>query len=168
MPLNRKENKVKIINKFWAFIFIITLLVSCEKEKEIYRLNNVYDKTNFIKLIYNKDTLIISEYFENKKKDKHILLKIRNQYYDYPDLKKGIATKESYVLFSTKKYKSLIPKTFFTFPKDSIKTGNRVNNLYYTEIKANGRPVNLRYYYDKNYRIKKIVFRVGKDVYLYK
>ena len=155
----KKENINKIM-----YVFSIIIICSCNQKKENYFLKD--KNNNIIEIVSNKDKLSIFEYDNSKKMKLRDLVKINNDYFDDNILKKKGNYTDSYIFLSKNKKKYLVIDKH-SLLNNSIIIGNKEKEMYYTEIKSNEKPVNFKYYYNKNYEIKKITIKIGKKIQIY-
>ncbi|MCA6423750.1 MAG: hypothetical protein IM568_13190 [Flavobacterium sp.] len=155
----KKETIIKIIS-----VLSIVIICCCNQESESYFLKD--KNNNTVEIIRNKDKLSIFEYDNSKKMELRDLVKINDDYFDDNVLERKRNDTNSYLFLSKCKKKYLVIDKH-SLLNDSIIIGNKENEMYYTEIKSNEKPVNFKYYYNKNYEIKKITIKIGKKIRIY-
>lgn len=176
----KKENK-DILESDIKYVYTEPSYLGERKKYKIGKYKIDYSDKGFIKISYSETY--------NFGKPQKILLNKNDKYYDYFDLsQKDSLSKKSY-LFLSKNYSdsyrsiektstsNLEPLTpyfdefFRTFEyfDDSI-IFKKIDNLNLMYIKDNnlGRITAAEYYYDDDFRIKKIVERFGKTTITYK
>lgn len=160
------KNELKIIQNR-LFLFFGIIIVSCSQDGKCYFLKNQYDKNCFFEIIKKKDSIFIYEHYKDNKRDLRMtLLKYNDGYVNILCLKQKKKDTINFFFLSKSKSKYLITDRF-SLLNDSVITGNKEGGMFYTEIKANEKPVNYRYYHNENFEIKKIVLKIGKDIYLF-
>lgn len=176
----KKENK-DILESDIKYIYTEPSYLGERKKYKIGKYKIDYSDKGFIKISYSETY--------NFGKPQKILLNKNDKYYDYFDLsQKDSLSKKSY-LFLSKNYSDSyrsIEKTStsnleppppyfdefnrtFEYFDDSI-IFKKIDNLNLMYIKDNnlGRITAAEYYYDDDFRIKKIVERFGKTTITYK
>ncbi len=151
----------KLMNrKVYIFFTFLFFIFSCNKHNEYY-LRSSSDKNTFYKIKNSGNSLIITEHDDVKNIAKtRVFLKEKHNYI----LK--ASNEKSYIYFSTNIHKDLI-KDDFSLLNDSVITGNKIKENYYTEIKSNNKPVFYKYYYDEIFKINKIEYKIGNKVFKY-
>lgn len=159
----KKNKKKTILNRFYLLVGI--MIIGCSHDNG-YFLKNQEDKNNFFEIKNKEDSIFIFEHYNFKKELKKILLKDKDGYLNITSLK-GNKKDINPGFFLAKRKVKYLRVDRFSLLNDSVITGNKDGVLFYTEIKSNKKPVNYRYYYDENYKIIKIVIKIGNDIYLY-
>lgn len=153
------KKMLKLVMKNSGVFITLFMLQSCNKyEDSILRSNNDQHTHYIIK--YKKDTIsIIRSYSDGTKSlsKRSNYLKKNNSYIEENNRKPFFST--DFHKYSEENYFSLLD--------DSIYVGVKHNELYCTEVRSNKKPIKLKYFYDRYYNIKKIVFLAGEEVYIY-
>ena len=151
---------LKLIDrKIYVFFTFLFFILSCNKYNEYY-LKSSSDKNTLYKIKDDGNSIIITEYDEAKNITKSRVFLYENHNYVLKESGK------SYIYFSTNIHKDLI-KDDFSLLNDSITTGNKEKEEYYTEIKSNNKPILYKYYYDEIFKINKIEYKIGNKVFKY-
>jgi hypothetical protein len=148
------------------FVMLISIQYSCKDKSNKYYLLNSEDKSTYFEVIYENNCLKIFERFNKKSKLKVDLILHDDEYIHKIDYNTKKTSKKSYVFLSTKKHTKLLEDDF-SLLNDSIITGNTDGELYFTVVKSNLKPVKYKYFYDKEYRVKKIIYNLGNKVAVY-
>ncbi|OWR14547.1 hypothetical protein [Chryseobacterium sp. VAUSW3] len=179
--------------RIFISFFTILILISCNKSEEnIYELNP--DKDFYFVKKENGDSmkvfaepfrfnyskpkyLIISRFNKNinKFEVQSVLLKVKQNYYNYFNLKKKDSLDENSFVFLTKQEKiienEIEPKPISYWKKSTEIFKKEDNGVYSRELFFTS-PNNYKldfgtYYYDEDFRIFKIVEIVGNDTITY-
>lgn len=176
-----KEEKEDILEPNVKYVYTEPSYFGKRKKYKIGKYKVDYSEKGFIKISYSET--------DNFGKPKTILLNKNNKYYNYFDLsEKDSLSNKSYLFFSknhSDSYRSIEkisgsdlepPPPYvdefnraFEYFDDSI-IFKKIDNLNLMYIKDNNvrRITSAEYYYDDNFRIKKIIERFGKTTVTYK
>lgn len=150
---------IKLIIKSNLVLVFFLALFSCNKETVLYLKE---DKNDFLRIV--KESNSIKIYEKNLNRPTKVLSFINGEYY-IGNVHK--INNDTYVFLSTKKKYELEFIDNFSLLNDSIKIKKLGANNYITEIKSNKKPINYKYFYDKDFNIYKLIYKKGNHQYIY-
>lgn len=151
------KTSIKKINNIFIGIFILINFSCSHKKEDILYLKN--DHSKFLKIYYKNDVIEINE--NNSYRPIKIFKSYKEEYY------LGNKEKKPLVFLSNKKNYKYSLYDQFSLLDDSIIIKSMDNNNYSTFVKSNKKPVMVKYFYNKEYKINKIIYKIGKKSLIY-
>lgn len=149
---------IKSANNIFLGIFVLVTFSCNDKKDNILYLENNHNK--FLKIYYKNDIIEINE--NNSYRPIKIFKRYKEEYY------LGNKEKKSLVFLSNKKNYKYNLYDEFSLLDDSIFIKNIDDNNYLTSVKSNKKPVMVKYFYNKEYKIYKIIYKIGEESLIYK